>query len=561
MTPAEKPARPRILVLDPIHEQGIAMLRERAEVSVNTGLRGTALLAAAGDYHAIIVGHNTRVSATLIEAAVQLQVIGVIGAKLDHIHVGAVQAHGIDIVSAHDWAATENAEQALRLILNLNQPLAGRTLGIVGFGQVGSEVARRANAFDMRVLVNQPRPTLELAVAEGVERMDLDDVLDQADILCVFVTRSKDTTPVLNAAHLARIKPHAHVINMSHPEAIDPRALASALRSGHVATAALTTSGEDAPLPTEITGDPAVTVVRLGHRTAEEAGYEVSSNLVTRVLAALDSYKAGNPIGLVVAPIDRVVPHEHFDPERVAALAARLATEEFLLNPPIAIQSDGYFIVLDGATRTNAFRQLNYPHMVLQVVERDDPSLALHVWHHALTGVDGATLLDRLQRVPNMRLQRTTTAKADTALAWGAAFAIFRTLDGRSYLALPNPDADRLTVTNDFVAAYTRLATIVRTTETDPAHLRLSELGGLVVFPPFSVDDVIQAGITRKLLPAGVTRFVIPGRVLRINADLNKLRADQPTSRKQAWIDKLVATKQYNRKIRRYDEPVVLLDE
>ena len=193
----------RVLVLDTIHESGLDVLRHETEVTVLPGLSGDVLATAIGDYHAIIVNSDTNLTTQLINRAHQLQVIGVAGARLDRIDVHTAYAHNIEIVDVHNYAANAVAEQTLRLLLGLNVPLAGHTLGIIGFGRIGSEVARRARAFDMRIVANQPLPTLELVIADDVEMLNLPNLLAQADFISLHVPGQPTTPALLTGEHLA----------------------------------------------------------------------------------------------------------------------------------------------------------------------------------------------------------------------------------------------------------------------------------------------------------------------------------------------------------------------
>lgn len=557
-----QPQRLRVLVLDSIHESGLDALRREAEVVVLPGLSGEALATAIGDYHALIVSPDTHLTADLLDRAHQLQVIGVIGARTNQIDIHTVYTHGIEIVEVHSVAATAIAEQTMRLLLGLGIPLAGQTLGIVGFGQIGSEVARRARAFDMRIVVNQPRLTLELAIADDVETLDLLDLLEQSDVVTLHVSRHLNSPPLFTDKHLAHLKPGLHLINPAHSQVVDPQALQAALDDGRLGSLTLTTHPNDPPLPADLRQHPHVNLVAPVEITTDDLEHDIAIALAQRVLEVLSGYQSGNQLNLVVAPIERVLPHEHYDPQRVAALAARLASEETLVNPPVVIHSEGAYVVLDGATRSQAFRQLGYPHVVVQVVDPDRDKIELHRWNHALTDVTPGQLMGRLRRTGGVYWELADQATAELALEQRDILSYLVTPDDQWYMAVAEAGADGMTALNEIVAAYTRLGcTIVRTLETHPAETGIPKMAGLMVFPRLSIDEVLRAGIDQKLVPAGITRFVIPGRVLRLHASLERLRAEVPLARKQAWLDKLITAKVYGRKVRYYQEPVLLLDE
>ncbi len=419
----------RVLVLDAIHKSGLDVLRRETEVTVLPGLSGDVLATAIGDYHAIIVNSDTNLTTQLINRAHQLQVIGVVGARLDRIDVHTVYAHNIEIVDVHNYAANAVAEQTLRLLLGLNVPLAGHTLGIIGFGRTGNEVARRARAFDMRIVANQPLPTLELAITDDVEMLNLPNLLAQADFISLHVPGQPTTPALLTGEHLAHLKPGAHFLNLSCSNLIDPAALLAALDDDRLAGAVLTVHPDDTPLPKALRAHARMQLIPPVEATADEVERDMAVTLAQRVLQALRTYKSGNQLNLKIAPIERVLPHEHYDPERVAALAARLANEETLINPPVVVQTEDHYIVLDGATRSQAFRQLGYPHVAVQVVDPDDDGLELYHWNHALSDVTTAQLLGRLQRVGEMQWEKTDKPTAETMLSNRKALCYLVTSD------------------------------------------------------------------------------------------------------------------------------------
>lgn len=555
------PTKPHLLILTPLPDALLHRLAARAHLHTHLDLTPDALRPLLPDAHALIVAPTTPLPDDLLDLAVQLQTIAILGPAHPTLRPADALRHGVELIPTHDPTAGLAAEHVFRNLLALNQPLSGATLGIIGFGSIGAEVARRALAFDMHVIANQPRPTLQLALAENVEQADLLDLLPRADFLTVHVSDRPDTRPLLTAQHLAALKPGAHLLNFSHPTALDLAALPPLLTSQRIASLALLPHPAQ-PLPADLATLPTIRTLDL--TTAPDNGeFHLAANLVERLLPTLRHIQPGNQLQLHVAPLERVHPHEQFDPERVTALAARIANHEFLTNPPLCIQSDGHYIVLDGATRTTAFKQLGFPHVIVQVVDLHHPDLSLSSWHHALTGISTPQLLNALYRLPGLTLEKSTAAVAQSAFADGHAPFILAAPPDDWYLPRLDPAADLLDLLNAVVAAYTRLenCTIVRTLATTPAEVHLPQFAALVCFAPFTIPQVVAAGISGRLLPAGVTRFLVPGRVLRLNAELRHLRSDEPIARKQAWLDKYVAAKFHHRQIRYYQEPVYLLDE
>lgn len=287
--------------------------------------------------------------------------------------------------------------------------------------------------------------------------------------------------------------------------------------------------------------------------------------------------RAGYELTLRVVPMDEVVPHEHYHGRRVAELAARLAEEGKLINPPIVAQQGQKYVVLDGATRLTALRQLGYPCIIVQVVDFSQQHVQLTSWNHAVYGGSQAALLSALRGVPGLQL--TPIAASDILSrelpegALGYLIGADKTsfvleTDRRSVSKIgpeigPEMDVEWLRLLNDVVAAYGEWGNVERTLSTDVEQLasQFPDFAALVVFPRFRPQAILALADQGRTVPAGITRFIIPGRILRLNAPLAKLAANEPLATKQAWLDNLVSEKLLERQVRYYEEPVVLLDE
>lgn len=253
--------RPRLLICDPIAKEGMALLREWADIDEKTGLSAGELAEIIGAYDGVIVRSATKIRQPTLEKAGKLRVIGRAGSGLDNIDTAAAAAQGIAVVNSPDANTLAVAEHTLALMLAMvrrlpradrglkdgkwekNQfmgtGLAGKTLGIVGFGRIGREVAVRARAFAMKILVNQRRFTPELGLAEGVTAVDLLDLLRESDFVTLHLPSTPETEGMIGAAQLALMKPTAYLINTARGGLIDEEALLAALENGRLAGAAL----------------------------------------------------------------------------------------------------------------------------------------------------------------------------------------------------------------------------------------------------------------------------------------------------------------------------------
>ncbi len=251
----------KVLVADPISEEGIAILSSCAEVDVKTGLKPDQLISIMGDYDALVVRSQTQVTAKVIEAGKKLQVIGRAGVGVDNIDVEAATQRGILVVNAptgNTIAATEHTI-ALMLALARHIPQANaslksgqwrrndfmgievknKTLGIVGLGNVGSEVARRARGLEMRVIGYDPFVSTDYAHNLQVELVALEQLLKESDFITLHIPLTASTKGLIGAKELAIVKPNARILNVARGGLIDEEALVKALKEKRIAGAAI----------------------------------------------------------------------------------------------------------------------------------------------------------------------------------------------------------------------------------------------------------------------------------------------------------------------------------
>lgn len=581
------PGKPNVLICDPIHDDGVALLRRYANVDIRPDLSRTELEQIVSNYDALIVRSMTKVPASVINYGHRLRVIARAGAGLDNIDVSAARVQGVEVVNAPDANTIAVAELTVALILALARrltaadssmkagrweksklmgiDLAGKTLGIIGFGRIGRQVAKRAQAFEMRVIVNQPRLTPELALEWGVERRDLHDLLRESDFVTLHVPVRPETEGLLGAGELALMKPSAYLINTARGGVVDEQALLVALEQRRLAGAGLDVFEHEPNVDSKLAGHPKVIATPHIGASTQNAQRAAALSVVEQILAVLRRQRASETLALRIVPLEKVIPHEAYDPRRVADLAARLEADGRLVNPPVVAEWDNHYVVLDGATRTTALKQLGYPHTIVQVVAPDKEGVQLHTWYHVISGGDVAGLLEALREVPDLNLTAVPLDHIQESMRAHSALAYLITADNRGFLieVAPEAEGDWLDVLNATVDRYTTWGRVERTLTTDREVLRAQypEMVGLVVFPQFRPETVLRIAAEGRVMPAGITRFVIPGRVLRLNAPLERLRADEPIGAKSAWLDHLVQEKLARRRVRYYQEPVVLLDE
>lgn len=255
----------RVLVREPIAEAGIELLRTKFDVVEDSESDLDSIIAG---FDAIVIRSATEVDAAAIDRAVRLKVIGRAGVGIDNVDVEAATRRGIVVANAPESTVISAAEHTIALMLALarNVPqaqaalkagswersrfagveLAGKTLGVLGLGRIGREVARRALGLGMRVVAYDPFVATERFRDLGVESAAaIDDVYEVADVVTLHLPLTAETHGLLDAAAFARMRPGVRVVNAARGELVDEGALADAIRSGHVAGAALDVFGEE----------------------------------------------------------------------------------------------------------------------------------------------------------------------------------------------------------------------------------------------------------------------------------------------------------------------------
>ena len=336
----------RILITDPIAPEGVELLKSQADVDVKRGLKPDELIAILKDYDALIVRSETQVTPGVIQAGERLQVIGRAGVGVDNIDLDAATSRGVAVVNAPTGNTIAAAEHTMALILALarNLPQAhqsmkqgewkrsafmgieirNRTLGIIGLGRVGSEVARRAQSFAMHLVVYDPFVAPDSARVLGVELVTLDGLLAQSDFVTIHTPLTDSTRHVIGGAELAKIKPGSHIINAARGELIDEDALLRALDDGRLAGAALDVFAQEPPSGSPLVNHPKVVVTpHLGGST-EEAQREIAIEVAEQVMAVLRGEPARNTVN---APYLAPEVHAVVDPYlTVASVLGKLLT-------------------------------------------------------------------------------------------------------------------------------------------------------------------------------------------------------------------------------------------
>lgn len=254
---------PRILVLDGLSDEGVEIFRSTAgfEVDVKPPQTPEQLAEIVGEYDGLVVRSATKVTAEALKNPGRLRVIGRAGAGTDNIDKEAATEHGIVVMNTPGGNTISTCEHAFALLLALcrNIPKAhtsmmegrwdrklfmgtelyGKTLGIVGVGRIGGAVAKRALAFEMKVIAFDPLLTKLKAEALGIELVSIDEVIERSDFITIHAPKTEKTNNMIRAEHFARMKPGCRIINCARGGLINEQDLAEALREKRIAGAAL----------------------------------------------------------------------------------------------------------------------------------------------------------------------------------------------------------------------------------------------------------------------------------------------------------------------------------
>ena len=301
----------KVVVAEKVAETGLSLLRQAGHEVVDlSGAPRDELIAELGDADALLVRSATKVDAALLAAGSKLSVVGRAGVGVDNVDVPEATARGVLVINAPTANVVSATEHTFALLFALlrrvpaasasmaggkwekskfvGSELAGKTLGIVGLGQVGSRVAARARAFEAKVVAFDPFLPVEKAKEMGVPLLDLPQLLAASDIVTLHATATDKDQPLIGRAELARMKKGAILVNVARGSLVDRQALAEALTSGQLSGAALDVFDPEPPDPSDplLKLPNVVTTPHLGASTVE-AQERVALQTVEAVIEAL----------------------------------------------------------------------------------------------------------------------------------------------------------------------------------------------------------------------------------------------------------------------------------
>ncbi len=310
----------KVLVSDPLSNEGLEILKEHFTVDVSTGLSEEELVKIIKDYDALVIRSGTQVTQKIIEAADKLKVIGRAGVGVDNVDVDAATRKGIIVTNSPEGNMISAAEHTIAMMMSMsrNIPQAnaslkarewkrnkftgvevkGKILGVIGLGRIGSEVAKRASGLEMKLMGYDPFISEKRAVELGVKLATVNEIAKAADYITVHTPLIKETRNILDDEQFGMMKPGVKIINCARGGIISEEALARALASGKVGGAALDVFVEEPPFNSPLLEyDNVITTPHLGAST-QEAQVNVAIEIANEIVLALTGGLAKNAINI-----------------------------------------------------------------------------------------------------------------------------------------------------------------------------------------------------------------------------------------------------------------------
>jgi L-serine kinase (ATP) / ParB family transcriptional regulator, heme-responsive regulator len=269
---------------------------------------------------------------------------------------------------------------------------------------------------------------------------------------------------------------------------------------------------------------------------------------------------------LQILPTPSLLLHEDHDKQRTLPLVDKLRAQGVLRNPPIVMPlEDGTerYMVLDGANRVTSLQEMEFPHIVAQVVAPDDPHVRLETWGHVVWGMSVRDLIAGVREVAGLKLMpiERGSKKREELDCMPVEIQLE---DGRAYLSCTTRDGIQLAAyLNGVVDAYKDKSFLDRTMETDVEKFRdiHADLTALIIYPKFEIKTVLELTGKGFLLPTGITRFTVSPRALHLNYPLHELSSAKPVEYKQKYLNRWVQDRIKHKNVRYYAEATFLFDE
>jgi hypothetical protein len=269
---------------------------------------------------------------------------------------------------------------------------------------------------------------------------------------------------------------------------------------------------------------------------------------------------------LRILPLESLILHEDHDNQRALPLVEKLRAAGILRNPPIVMplaDESNRYMVLDGANRVTSLQEMEFPHIVAQVVEANNPNVNLQTWNHVIWGMSTKTLMSELRKLKSLEVIKINTRKSLDAPKYVPVQ--IRLPDGKFYLLTESPAdlASHINTLHKIVNTYKTRASLDRTSQTlvDSFKSIYHDLTALIIFPSFKIKTVLKLTAQKIVLPTGITRFTVSPRALHLNYPLHELSSGKPLEYKEAYLKQWIEERVKKKGVRLYSEATFLFDE
>ncbi len=296
----------KIIITEKVHEAGIKLIEKHVQADIKYGIKREELLNCIKEYDAMIIRADTPIDKELMDAGCNLKAIGMAGIGLNHVDVEYAKKKGIGVYNVADGSNDSVAELTIALMLNIvrkvsaasyatrNQKwdkhgfpgnqLKGKTMGIIALGKIGSRVAGFCQAFGMKVIAYDPFLDPKIAEQMNIELLELDELLKRVDIISIHAPLTKGTYHLIGRKEIEIMKPCSFILNLGRGGVVDEEALYEALKSGHLAGAAVDVMEKEPPGESKLFElDNFIATPHIGAGTVE-AQEHIALSIVTKVL-------------------------------------------------------------------------------------------------------------------------------------------------------------------------------------------------------------------------------------------------------------------------------------
>ncbi len=341
----------KVLITDKINEAAVKIVSEVAEVDNLPTMEEDELCGVIGQYDALLIRSQTKVTPKVIEAASNMKIIGRAGVGVDNIDLDAATKKGIIVVNSPDGNTNAAAEHTIAMMMAVSRNISaadtsvksglwerskftgvevyGKTLGVIGFGKIGQHVARAALAMGMNLVVNDPYATKEYVEKFGGKYIEhLDDFWQIPDFITIHTPKTKETTSLINTNTINRMKKGVRIINCARGGIIDENALAQAIEAGQVAGAAIDVYEDEKNIqnsPLIKLGNKVVLTPHLGAST-NEAQINVALDVALQVKEVLTGGDATSAVNIPSLKPQKLEPVKDYMPiaESIAKIASQI---------------------------------------------------------------------------------------------------------------------------------------------------------------------------------------------------------------------------------------------